>query len=78
MRETGFKVDEEPKRQNDTPTIEKHSYFDTRKELQVHFQLQGIFSYFPTQALTQHEIEHWDDYEVIYLTPDAVTWDPHN
>ena len=78
MREAGLRVNEEPKRQAETPTIDHHAIFDEKTGLRIHLQLNGIFSYFPTRALTQQEIEHWEEYEVINLTPDADSWDPHD
>ena len=71
MREAGLLVDEEPKCQAPQPTIENHSIFDEGTGLRIHLKLNGIFSYFPTRAPTDAEVENWEDYEVIWLTPDS-------
>ncbi len=77
-REAGLVVNELPKRQAEHPTIEHHSILDPKSQLRIPLQLNGVFSYFPTRALTQDEIENWQDFDVIFLTPDAESWDPHD
>ena len=41
-------------------------------------QLKVIFLYFNTRKLTTTELENWKDHEVIFLTPDLATWNPHS
>ena len=41
-------------------------------------KLDGIFSYFPTRALTQEEIENCEAMQTLHLTPDAAQWDPYD
>ncbi len=43
--------------------------------MRIHLQLNGTFSYFPTCPLTLVEQETWDDFPVVYLTPDSDRWD---
>jgi hypothetical protein len=43
----------------------------------MHLSLNGIFSSFPTRALTLKEIEDWANYPIVFITPDSVTWDPY-
>ena len=38
-REAGLVVNEQPKRQSDSPTIDHHSIFDDRTKLRIHLQL---------------------------------------
>ncbi len=44
--------------------------------MRIHLQLNGTFSYFPTRSLTLDKQLNWDDYPVVYLTPDSDRWDP--
>jgi hypothetical protein len=45
--------------------------------MRIHLSLNGIFSSFPTRALTLEEIEDWENYPIVFITPDSVTWDPY-
>ena len=84
MREAGLKVNDVPKihieRQNLTNEI--HCIVSTADgngtELRIPMQLDGIFSYFPTQKLTQEEINNCEYIKTVYLTPDAAEWDPYD
>jgi hypothetical protein len=73
--EAGLKVNGEEKLHTHEPTIDHHSIYGGETKLQIHLQLKGVFSYFPTCALTIEEQDNWEDYEVIFLTPDAANWD---
>ena len=44
--------------------------------MRIHLQLNGTFSYFPTRPLTLEEQENWDEFPIVYLTPDGDQWDP--
>ncbi len=44
--------------------------------MRIHLQLNGNFSYFSTRSFTLDEQLNWDDYPVVYLTPDSDRWDP--
>ena len=46
--------------------------------MHIHLDLNGIFSYFLTRKLTLDEMECWDQYPVVYLTPDADRWNPNS
>ena len=79
LREAGLWVDETPKFQlADKATIDNHCIHDPETGLRIHLQLNGIFSYFPTRPLTVDEQYHWDNYPVIFITPDGAVWDPHS
>ena len=54
-----------------------HAIVDDQSGLHIHLQLNGTFSYFPSRALTIEEQERWDEFPVIFLTPDSDAWDPH-
>lgn len=78
MREALLRVNEEPKHQASFPTIEHHSIFDPETKLRIHLKLHGIFSYFLTRPLTIPEQLNWEEHPVVYLTPDAPSWDPYS
>ena len=40
-------------------------------------QLNGVFSHFPCESLTQEDIEDCDETKVLFLTPEGV-WDPNS
>ena len=44
--------------------------------MRIHLQLNGTFSYFPTRPLTLEEQENWDQFPIVFLTPDGDRWDP--
>ena len=56
-------------------TEEHHSIFFPEENLRIPLSLHGIFSYFPHRAPHLEEIE---DLQVLFLTPDSSTWDPHS
>ena len=43
--------------------------------MRIHFQLNGTFSYFPHRSPSHTEVDHLD---VLFLTPDASSWQPHD
>ena len=43
--------------------------------MHIHMELNGIFSYFLTRQLTLDEMEYWERYPFVYLTPDSDRWD---
>ena len=45
--------------------------------MRIHLSLNGIFSYFPTKVLTLEEVEEWESYPVVFITPDGDDWDPY-
>ena len=61
----------------DKPTIDDHYIYDEKMKLRIPLQLYGIFSYFPTRALTLDEMPNCDQIEHIFLSPDAETWYPY-
>ena len=46
--------------------------------MHIHIELNGIFLYFLTFQLTLNEMEYWNCYPVVYLTPDSDWWDPNS
>ena len=74
MRETGLEVDDTPKIHAESPMIKTHSIYDDETEIRIPLQLDGIFSGFKTRALTAQEKQHPEEYDVIFLTPDAESW----
>ena len=77
LREAGLFVDETPKCQLKAPTVTNHSIIDSDSGMHIHLDLNGIFSYFPTRQLTIDEMEYWESYNIVYLTPDADQWNPN-
>ena len=77
LRESGLIVQDIPKIHCDKPTVEDHLIYDSVTKLQIPLKLDGIFSYFPTRALTLQEMENCDQIEHVLLYPDVETWDPY-
>jgi hypothetical protein len=50
---------------------------DSETGMRIHLSLNGIFSSLPTGALTLEEIEDWDTYPIVFITPDSIAWDPY-
>ena len=78
IREAGLFLDETPKYHASLPTVSNHSIIDSDTGMHIHLDLNGIFSYFLTRKLTLDEMESWDQYPVVFLTPDADRWDPNS
>ena len=57
--------------------VDNHVIVDSETGMRIHLSLNGIFSSFPTRALTLEEIEDWENYPIVFITPDSVTWDPY-
>jgi hypothetical protein len=77
LREAGLYVDKTPTRQVANPTVDNHVIVDSETGMRIHLSLNGIFSSFPTRALTLEEIEDWENYPIVFITPDSVAWDPY-
>ena len=75
LREHGIIVNECAKLHAASPTIEDHSIFFPQEELRIPLKLSGIFSYFNHRLPDLKEI---DNLQVLFLTPDSATWDPHS
>jgi hypothetical protein len=73
----GLQVDETPKHQLALPKVDNHLIYDSETEMCIHLKLKGIFSYFPTLALTLDEIDNWDRFPIVFIIPDGDAWDPH-
>ena len=58
-------------------TLETHSIIDRESGLRIPLHLDGIFSYFPTRALNEDEMEDLGQYKAVFLFPDAEFWDPY-
>ena len=78
LREAGLTVNDTPKIQCKEPSIEDHSVYDDETGLRIQLQLDGIFSVFPTRALTKNEINHVEDYMYVDMTPNGQEWDPYD
>jgi hypothetical protein len=76
--EAGLFLDETPKHQAISPTIDNHLIYDLRTRMRIHLQLQGIFSVFPTRLLSLEELENWESYPVMFITPNGDSWNPHS
>jgi hypothetical protein len=78
MREAGLVVNDVPKIHVDEPSVEDHSIFDQESGLRIPLKLDGVFSYFPTRALNQNEIDNCEVYKDVFLSPDAPSWNPYD
>ncbi len=76
LREAGLFVDKTPKHQVANPLVDNHVIVDSETGMRIHLSLNGIFSSFPTRALTLKEIEDWNTYPIVFITPDSIAWDP--
>jgi hypothetical protein len=70
-------LDKTPKFQSTGLSLENHTIHDQVTGLRIHLQLNGTFLYFASRLLTLEEQENWENYPVIYLTPDSDQWDDH-
>ena len=84
MEEAGLVVNTRPKIHTKRADLsnESHCIVSTEEEngwnLRIPMKLDGIFSYFPTRALTQEEIDNVEHMKSIFLTPDQSSWDPYD
>ena len=84
MREAGLKLNGIPNIHTKRQNLINESRFivstadGNGTELRIPMNLDGIFSYFSTQNLTQEEIDNCDYIKTVYLTPDAAEWDPYD
>ena len=77
IREALLFLNKTPKFQSTELSLENHTIHDQVTGLRIHLQLNGTFSYFASRSLTLEDQESWENYPVIYLTPDSDQWDPH-
>jgi hypothetical protein len=73
----GLQVDETPKHQLASPTVDNHAIYDSETGMCIHLKLNGTFSYFTTQALTLDKIENRDTFTIVFISLDGDAWDPH-
>ena len=79
MREAGLTVNDIPRiHLGDEVTRESHSILSEEVDMRIPLRLRGIFSCFPTRALSPREIEDPGSMTAVMLTPDATTWNPHD
>ena len=77
IREAGLLLDETPKHQLEHPTIDNHAIVDPVTGMRIHLSLNEIVSYFRTRRLTSEEIDNWDNYPIVFITPDGDAWGPN-
>ena len=75
LREANIHVNECPKLHAVNATEVHHSIFFPEHELRIPMKLIGTFSYFNHRLPELSEIDHL---QVIIITPDSSTWDPHS
>ena len=75
IREAGIKINECPKYQSESPSIEDHSMWMESANLRIPFKLNGMFSYFETRKPTIDELRECDK---VFITPDSTGWNPYN
>ena len=59
------------------PAKENHSIYSSEINLSIALQLEGIISVFKTRKLNHEEISEPGGYDILYLTPDADSWNPN-
>ena len=77
LREAGLKVEDPAKINREEPAKENHSISSSEINLRIVLQLVGIPSVFKTRNLNNEEIADPGGYDILYLTPDADSWDPN-
>ena len=77
MREAGLKVEEQVRIHVKEPAKEDHSIYSSEINLRITLQLEGTFLVFKTRNLNDEEIAEPGGYGILYLTPDADSWDPN-
>ena len=70
-------MDEQAKIHAKDAIKKNHSIYSHEIGLRISLQLEGIFSIFKTRMLSNEEIAEPGGYNVLYLTPDADSWDPN-
>ena len=78
IREASLFLDETPKFQSTNLSRDNHTIYDDETGLRIHLQLNGTFSYFQTRSLTEDEENRWEEFPVVFLTPDCDQWDPQS
>ena len=76
MRLAGLEVNECSKFMAKSPTIEHHSIYFPEDKLRIPLSLNGIISYIPVRTPTSQELE--EPIDMLELTPNIPSWDPHN
>ena len=71
LREAGKIVNDIAKQHLKDPTSDDHCIIDPITNQKIHLELNGTFLGFRTRALTQHELDNIEDYELFWLAPDA-------
>ena len=77
MREAGVVVNDTPKIHTEDPGIDNHTLWFPDQKARMPLQLNGIFSYFPTDKPSSQDIDNCDPSNVLHLSPKGG-WDPHN
>ena len=77
MRESGLKVEEQAEIHVKEQVKMNHSIYSSDINLRIALQLEGIFLVFKTRNLNDEEIAEPGGYDILYLTPDADSWDPN-
>ena len=77
MREAGLEVDKQAKIHSKDASKKNQLIYSHEIGLRIALQLEGIFSIFKTRKLSNEDIAEPGGYDLIYLTPDADSWDPN-
>ena len=71
MRKAGLQVNEQAKIHSSELTKQHYSIWDEDSKTRITLQLDGTFSVFVTQKLTQEEVNNAGEYKVIFISPDS-------
>jgi hypothetical protein len=75
MREAGLTVNDTPTIHLREPTVNDHAILFEDSDMKITLSLWGIFSYFPTRAPTNDQLDACDD---VYILTNNGVWNPHS
>ena len=75
IRETGLFGNDTSKIHVLEPSVEDHSIYFKDTKVRITLSLSGIFSYFTTRTPSVKDM--CDEGDVLHLTPNVLTWNPH-
>ena len=81
VREAGTIINDIPMQHILHPVNEDHMIYDPETKASIRLSLQNTFSGFQTRPLTEFEVEHVDEYDLINLTPPYSVdspWNPYD
>ena len=78
LREEGLICNERPLIHSFPPKKEDHSIIDSKLNLHICLELDGVFLKFESRAPTNSDLHESDNVEVVSITPPRFCWDPNS